>query len=82
MKSMFTKCKHNIYIEYLFKVLNTLYQIHKQESISLFYLYLDYSWYLIRYGCLINKYYSGNFYKTPRIIRKKSIYTTTFISNY
>ena len=72
MKTIFTKCKHNPYIGYLFKVHNTLYQIHKQESISLFYLYLDYSWCLIRYGCLINQYYSGNFYKMPRIIRKKA----------
>lgn len=47
-------------------------QISHEENTNLLYLYYDYSWCLLRHGCLINQYYKGHFYKQSEVVRKNA----------
>lgn len=73
------------YIDYVRKVNTLIRQISIQENVCRLWLYLDYTWCLLRYGCLINQYYKGLFYKMPEIIRIKAFTqrrVTHIINNY
>lgn len=60
------------YIDYARKVNSLIKQIAKEEDICRLYLYFDYTWCLLRYGCLIGQYHGGRFYKMPLIVKRKS----------
>ena len=60
------------YIAYLIKVHNQLKKLSKSKGISLWWLYQDYIKCLLLYGCLVNQYVNGHFYKMGTLIRKRS----------
>lgn len=70
----FSKCKSviNKYMNYAGKVDSLTKPIAKEEDVSRVYLYFNYAWCLLRYGCLVNQYYGGRFYKMPEIVKRKS----------
>lgn len=62
----------NRYIAYLKKVNQQIREIAEREDTSLPWLYLDYSYCLVRHGCLVNQYNKGHFYKHSETVRAKS----------
>lgn len=60
------------YIDYGRKVKSLIKQMAKEEDICRLYLYFDYTWCLLRYGCLVNQYHRGHFYKMPLVVKRKS----------
>lgn len=60
------------YFAYLSKVHNQLKKLSERKGISLWWLYQDYFKCLLHYGCLINQYVNGDFYKMGVLTRKRS----------
>lgn len=63
--------KVSFYTDYFKKCWKMLWQLHKEEKISIPWLLVDYTWCLVRHGCLIRHYVLGNFYKRREFERKR-----------
>lgn len=55
--------KVSFYTDYFKKCWKMLWQLHKEEKISMPWLLVDYTWCLVWHGCLIRQYVDGGFYK-------------------
>lgn len=65
------KVKCSVYVRYVKKCFKMLWQLHKEEKLSICSLFIDYAWCLIRHGCLIRHYVIGNFYKRREFERRR-----------
>lgn len=54
-------------LNYLRQCSDLLLELHKREHVSMFFLWLDSTWALLKHGILIKQYTLGNIYKIPRV---------------
>lgn len=63
--------KVSFYTNYFKKCWKMLWQLHKEEKISMPWLLVDYTWCLVWHGCLIRQYVDGGFYKLQNYMRNR-----------
>ena len=62
----------SLYLAYIKKVWGEVKLISSRYGISRFWVLCDYSWCLIRHGCLINQYTRGHFHLMTELIRRNA----------